>query len=134
MGDTLSRDQYGANDNEYNIGEARRQIHALWQKYTEMNIDTKSNGKELAEIRVQTNYMVRLLENIDRNNQLSVPRCAERGIELQQLKSDIISLREQSECDRPRIELLEGTQRVLKWAAAIVSAVITAICVKLTTA
>lgn len=135
MGDTLSEETYGGGgDSVYNIGEARRQIHALWTKYTELSTDTSSNVKELAEIKAQNNYMVRLLEKIDLANQAGIPRCAERGVKIEDMKADIAYLKEQVEKDKVEIEQLKGTQRILKWVATIVSAVITAVCVKLATA
>lgn len=134
MGDTLSEETYGGGgDSVYNIGEARRQIHALWTKYTELSTDTSSNVKELAEIKAQNNYMVRLLEKIDLANNAALPRCAERGVKIEDLQKVSADSRDRIEKIEPRLEQLEGTQRILKWVAAIVSAVITALCVKVAT-
>lgn len=135
MGDSLSTEQYGNGgghgDSEYNLGEARRQIHALWQKFTDLNDDTKNNVRELANIQAQNNYMVRLLEKIDASNQLALPRCAERGVKIDDLQKCCEESRERLDDIEPELESLKATQRTLKWVAGIISAVIVGVCLKM---
>lgn len=117
-------------DGEYSLGEARRQINALWKKYTEMFAETVSNGKELAQIRAQNDYIVKLLEKIDASNQLALPRCAERGVMIDETKRTSDDNADEISEIKPRLEKLEATSRVLKWIATIISGVLIVIITK----
>ena len=111
-------------DNEYSLGEAQRQITTLWQKYTDLFVETANNGKELAQIKAQNDYIVKLLEKIDACNQNALPRCAERGVKISNLEVDVGNTTITVVDMKSRLEKLESTANVLRWVAAIISGVL----------
>ena len=117
-------------ESEYSLGEARRQIDTLWEKYAEIREDTSDNMKELARIHSQNEYMVKLLERIDASNQLALPRCAERGLKIEDLQDCRAKTQLRIDNLEPRIEQLEATQRTLRWVAGVISALVTALAIK----
>jgi chromosome segregation ATPase len=121
----------GGDDNSgYNLYEARRQISALWKKLTEMSAETTANGKDLAQIRTQNDYIVKLLEKIDASNQLALPRCAERGVVLEDVKRSTHLHSEEIGEIKTKVEQLEGTSRLLKWLSALLGTMVAAILTK----
>ncbi|NCC04673.1 MAG: hypothetical protein EOM37_11675 [Proteobacteria bacterium] len=74
--------------------------------------------------------MVRLLEKIDSANQLALPRCAERGVKIEDLQRGHSEHGGRLDDIEPEIESLKATSRILKWVAGIISAVIVGVCLK----
>ena len=119
------KEQRGTGEGPFSLGEAQRQIAALWKRNSLLEEDMRANTKDIQAVAMQMPYVVALLEKIDKAQAEQIPNCAARGVRLNTMEDDVSKLTVSNTALVARVGKLENTNNILKWINGVMTTIFT---------